>query len=481
MLTTALTPDHVWDPCDISYSNDRLVFENETVVFSLYNINSENLDGIYQDLNEYLEPFCRIYPWFNSPPIFGKFQHKDFHYIYGRLVYQDNINDEWLITALLWDFLKRHPDSYIHVWDSSDFEYLLVECSEMIPDNLEPANSVNMPWINCGTLILINNETERSLSLEEALDNITIGDFQLSRGITERLEAKFSKIRSTYFLEFIHDVEVQLPSEAAQALMSQPFLISRSINEAVKDELETESKTFKHDNLNIQSRKLGVPSLSLNFARAKYSNLRKHGFQQQFEKFLLEALTIGVQNISEKLGSFHRKILSSEDFERIGSRGFLQKVLIEKGMIRGTVEEEKLGFEAKDKLSNTEELDENMLMEGLNKFFNDADTELEGTENYGSDDNIKTRGKKANSDPDIDLDDFFEFFLRDALKLSDEEIQSYANPVLSDNDRKPESNRQKRKTTNFKQYNDDSDYHSDTMTEYSDADNTSGSDSEDGA
>ena len=481
MLTTALIPDHIWHSYDISDFNNRLIFEKETAVFSLYNINPERLDDIYQDLNEYLEPFRRIYPWFHSPPIFDKFQYKDFKYIYGKLVYQDNINDEWLITALLWDFLKRHPDSYIHVWDSSDFEYLLVECSEIIPENLEPVNSLNMPWINCGALVLVINETERSLTMEEALDNITIGEFQISRAITERLEEKFSRIRSTYFLEFIHDVKVQIPWDVAQALTSQPFLISRSINEIVKEEeLEVENKTFRVDNLDLQSRTLAIPSLTLNFAKFKYSNLRKRGFQPQFEEFLLRALIIGLRNITEKLGSFHHRAMSSEGFEGTFSRGFLQSVLIEKGLIKGTVAEETPDFEAKGNLSNTEEIDENVLMEGLNKFFNDADTNWEGIENFGNGEDRETRGEKSNSDPDIDLDDFFEFFLKDALKLSDEEIQSYANPELMNNKGKPESGRGKRRSTSF-EYNNDSDYHSDTATEYFVTNDTSESDSDDNA
>jgi len=475
---TSLDPRYIWDSYNLDELNNQLIFEKETLSFTLFNVNFDKIEKIHTHLQEYLDPFIKYYPWFHSPPVFQQYKHNQISYIYGEFIYQDSLNDEWLLTNLLWEFLTFYPDLYIHLWDSSDFEFILVESSDFIPAWLEPNNSLNRTWINDKTVLIINpNQDLNNLTLEEALDELLEANFKKYPAIASHLKEKLSKINDTFLIDTIYDLEVSLPDQVIQIFAEKPYLVSQSISEFVKESLPLNQslKSIK-DNLLIPT-KIGVPFLSLNLMKFKQMELQStNAMELEFGLLASKILTVGIDNIM-KLGNC---LLKKSNKSPKLSRSVIQDKLIEHGRLSNHIPE---NAEIYNQFENLNEVDvpmnfnESALIERFNDFFKDTTAGLDGIDNTSDeeetaeDQNNQHVKKRIDNDIDIDEDDFFEFFLKDALKLSDKDIEGFHS-----NDSPTNS---KRKLKEFKEYSNDSDYQTDTSTEYDNGAVNDESDTED--
>ncbi|CUM47901.1 unnamed protein product [Debaryomyces tyrocola] len=474
---TSLDPSYIWDSYNLDKLNNQLIFEKETLSFTLFNINFDEIEKIHAHLKEYLDPFIDSYPWFHSPPVFQQYKHKQISYIYGEFIYQECLNDEWLLTNLLWEFLTFYPDLYIHLWDSSDFEFILVESSDFIPTWLEPNNSLNRAWINDKTVLIINpNQELNNLTLEEALEEILDGNFQKYPAIADHLKDKLSKINESFLIDTIYDLEISLPSKVIRIFADKPYLISQSINEFVKESLSPNQNLKSIQNDLFIPTKIGIPFLSLNLMKFKQLELQTTNAQDfDFGLLVSKILTIGVDNIMRLSICLPRKARQLSDL----SRSVIQDKLIECGRLADRVPENTgifHQFENMNEADVSSDFNESALIDRFNEFFKDTTAGLEGINNASS--NEETADKRQNepdngkiNDIEIDEDDFFEFFLKDALKLSDKDIEGFRNATLPTNT--------KRKFTDFKEYSNDSDYQTDTSTEYDDGEENNEIDSED--
>ena len=474
---TSLDPSYIWDSYNLDELNNQLIFEKETLSFTLVNVNFHEIEKIHEHLKEFLDPFIKYYPWFHSPPVFQKFKHKQISYIYGEFIYQECLNDEWLLTNLLWEFLTFYPDLYIHLWDSSDFEFILVESSDFIPPWLEPNNSLNRPWINDKTVLIINpNQELNNLTLEEAIEEILDGNFQKYPAIADHLKDKVSKINESFLIETIYDLEISLPSQVLQIFADNPYLISQSINEFVKESLSpNQNLKIIRNNLFVCT-KIGIPFLSLNLMKFKQLELQtRNALDFDFGLLVSKILTIGLDNIMRLNNCLPIKRSEQSDL----SRSILQDKLIECGRLDERVPENTEIFHQFENINESDvssDFNESALIDKFNEFFKDTNAGLDGINNASS--NEDAADKRTNepdngklNDIDIDEDDFFEFFLKDALKLSDKDITGFRNNNLSTNT--------KRSYKDFKEYSNDSDYQTDTSAEYDDGEEVDEIDAED--
>lgn len=77
------------------------------------------------------------------------------YYLRGETQVGDEIQDEWVVTALLMEITNRFPDVIVRVRDS-DGEFLLIECADALPEWVHPENSDGRVLLRNGTLHLVS-------------------------------------------------------------------------------------------------------------------------------------------------------------------------------------------------------------------------------------------------------------------------------------------------------------------------------------
>jgi hypothetical protein len=82
----------------------------------------------------------------------------------GSTCFGDNIEDEWLIVALLRELTRIFPGSAARVWDN-DGEFILIEAAYGLPSWLKPETSVNRVWLHQGELHIIPLPSRRHPTL----------------------------------------------------------------------------------------------------------------------------------------------------------------------------------------------------------------------------------------------------------------------------------------------------------------------------
>ena len=406
---------HIWLEDD-----DPGVFEQATMAFWIVD---DNISAVFDQLQKYMVPFSR-YPWFHSPPNFALHSYNSNRYLYGNLVYDANVNDEWLLVRLLWEFLQT-VDSYIYLWDSTDGEFVLVEHYETKPEWLEPLNSRNRCWLHHGKLYLSQEDSARLL-LEESIKMIKVGLFGEEKQLSGAFIKQMSLI-SNYYLELVHDIpDISLTKELASHFHLQPWLASRAILAASESKSVVESMDIDSGELPYT---VGLPALTIEMVKfhntgslsEMVSQWLTYGYQ-----ILVDRGVVGDQKPNEKQGASSIDLSRSSYQKELVLRGRLKEIVPEKFELfndenyEAPIEHEEIATHLREMLETTGELSDQEL--------NEDEPDLD--------------------EPDLDepdLDDFFEYFCKHELKLSDEQIQEFVA-----------KERKKR------EYNDDSDYRSDS-------------------
>lgn len=366
-------------------------------------------------LNEYIRLWIR-YPWFYAPPKYELQTNENTLYVYGELAYDSNVNDEWLMTRILWEFLQL-VDSFIYLWDSTDGEYLLVELYETRPTWLEPSTSKNRCWLHHGKLYLSEKDTGRLL-LQEAIKMIKVGLFDNHQELSEAL-ARRLKPAEHYYTDLIYNSpKIRLSKDIASHFYHHPWLISRSI--LVASESNFESMEVDHDE---EEYTVGIPALAMVMAQYHADLL---------SNLLTNWLNNGFHALKDQKIVPH---VSAEDTKIDLSRDSLQQELITSGKLSAKVPENKQFFNKNYKPP--------IEQEEIAAHLRDMVEKSENTQEAEDADQSDVPGEFSDGP---DLDDFFEYFCKHELKLSDEQVQSFVSSLYS---RKRE-------------YNDDSDYSSNT-------------------
>ncbi|CCE83436.1 Piso0_004011 [Millerozyma farinosa CBS 7064] len=450
-METRKDPEFVWDEPSVENVSYQLIFSENTAVFEIFSL-KDDINIIRDELNDHLKPFLDFYPWSNLPPSFSVYKKGDVPYIYGELTYDLNINDEWVITALLWSFSKKFNDIFIHVFDSSDFEFLLVEAAELCPEWLEPSNAFNRIWINSGTILLINpDKRSDALKLNEALSDLFDANFQKYKAISEFYTSKFDGILGKYYFDLVYEVDVLLSDHAFSLICHYPWLISKSISEFSRTGIiNPKNSERKWRGTTFKQRNVALPLLAYKQIELKQTKLLEVGTQIDFTSLVSLSIEEGINSIesSEDWNNFYKG--TAKDV----SRNAIVQNFIRLGLIPNNIDiDVSILSENKPDAEPGNSSDDVEAMDRFKKFFEDNEAGIDGAEND------KTQ-KSSGLSSDIDEDDFFEFFLKEALKLSDDEIQGFRSDATN------ERPKQKRKIHTLKEYNDDSDYETDTSTEY---------------
>ncbi|KAH3678125.1 hypothetical protein WICMUC_001689 [Wickerhamomyces mucosus] len=482
--------DHIWN-----FKEDGVViFEKETLLVTLFQLNPiqtkeesiQEINKIYKDLQNRFKPWIDHYVWDSEPIEFHLVEEKGYNYIYGQLILGDLIDDEWLITKLLFDLTKSYPDLYIHLNDNEG-EFLLVEGYDCLPDWLEPSNSSNRDWINQERILIIPEQyyQDRGLNLIESLKFLEKANYKCIYNIplNERIKNKLidypiKSLQSQIFIEF------EIPRNYAGLLMRKNIL-----NESIFSFSKEIGGNFQQDSYENFERKINTKDL----VKLK---IKITGLCYLFIQHYLQNQELGFDQNSQLITQFVESYInenqleliyspSDDEIKQFNDRGDkLQIELIRLMQLESFVEPKLDHYVERNGNKKEPDTNEAELISKLETFFKDTEAGIKGVNNMDDilssklqeefdqnddstdDEEIDKTAKEFFKDENIDIDedDFFEFFSKEALKLNDEDLAKLRNFSLNDDfkvDEILENKNQSNENGNINYDNDDDDEYED--------------------
>ncbi|ESX01344.1 hypothetical protein KL918_004293 [Ogataea parapolymorpha] len=409
-----------------SYASDELLAP-ETLCFALFYV------GVYKNeaeirtelaqlkhyLNIELRPYVDHYPWHVRPVEYELVDDKHC-FLYGELEYGENMDDLWVVASLLFKFTSRSENIYLHLYDQ-DREFLLIEAAQQVPGWLEPECASNRIWINTRRVVCIPKEycEGRNLDLEEALAFLQSASYRLEvlSDVTEELVRK--KI-ATYPQEALKHIKMEslLVSEyTACRLVRRPAYVAGA---AISHFLEP---------VPILGLRLGgqrpsrLVKLNIRVNAIVYMDLQKYGETAAGMGEIADR-AIEEEGLDENIDGADFEDLLKQHNETI------EQDPLQRELLRYNVIEKRVEWEQPEQVNEERQRYDEDMVEKV-KHFMDRETDWAGagSESDGDDEegdeseSSRIRDYFRQEGVDIDEDDFFEFFCREALQLSKEDME----------------------------------------------------------
>lgn len=411
-------------------------------IFYLDELQATNLPVIekaYEICKEVFHEWALKFPWSEGigPDIHIETipdQENDDSYILGKLCVEDNlVFEEGLVVSLLQQVSNRLNEQYfIKVSDTSG-DFILAECYEDIPEDYNFPIANNRLWINEGKFKLIpkNYLLNEGLTSENALlflqksQESLIEINSISNGIKSKILDKFP----AYYLSNLVRVPLYIENpdylniiRDATQYSSHIFKNVSSLNDATTDSTITPAK----DN------GTSVDVLALK----DHVDVLKYYFEQNdivvdstnFPLYTGRLMCASLQNLIE---SGNITVDYNETTTNLDSPSSSESFKLS----NFDVIDLKADIKPNDDIEPTEDL-----INKLGSFILDESNMDDFTESNEEKKKKSKQGRrnKANTkdidldDVNIDEDDFFEFFLKNALNMKDTELSNYRSEHLRD-------------------------------------------------
>ncbi|CAK7896302.1 hypothetical protein CAAN1_03S02960 [[Candida] anglica] len=492
---------HIWDPEDFIHRNGDLFYSKfgnpgvalfEFAAFWIDPFMSEQkresklANEVMPELDAFLEPFVKHYPFAAKPLTVLLQSHENewdevvHPYLYGSQECPESVDHE-LLRGLIWEFSGRYPDLYIWIGDQ---EYQVCQVYDKLPKWMNSTRTFNRVWVNKKRIIAIPpdrpNIGQPGLPLEIAISTLWTKLYScpqvpiLTKFFNDTGGLKCIKNH----LERIINVEVVLSAQVAQLLSHFPYLIVESYMAGVGNHRPIESTL----SFGKKRKKVSTSESEKIIREWKETNTAVYTIgvpdwiagllEDEPSKQMNETIYVGLEVLARE-DEFLKNSLkvqpnSSFEFKKYDclSRHVLEKILIKKKQLSGHTKEIKFvpppagGVDlAEEELmrtmgsifANKQELEEYLTRDQDDYEQDDEDVD---------EDELDEEVKKSLEGSGISKDDFFEFFLKNALNMNDEEVEVYRTDRTSQPTSKspPPTPPPTRKR---KEYNDDSDYTSD--------------------
>lgn len=395
-------------------------FEQDTLCFTLFHVDpyitkevaESSIIKAEEEISSLLSPYSKHYPWFGSCPSLKIAHHEEFVYLYGSLVYGDDIETMWLIISILQKYSCDKPDIFVHFFDQ-DGEFLLSEAAENLSLWLEPDVATNRVWLNNGHIRVIPNEfmQNEGLKLGEALQFLKKKVFKVAIDpLVDGVILETCKQYPKKALERMHKMHIRVsPSVAETIINNSSSLTSRAVHEYMNTPQLDENTGDQH----------GVYGMDIFLSHSAVSRL--HYSSLSVGAIISRGIDL-LQEMEPELFTNTASQTVDEWNEEHSGYGPLQKVLKERGIIQEFVEEAEV-----DKDKGEDKMNE--LQEKLVSIFSEGADFKEVQEDEGSDsdydqhemDNLMRQLEKDG----ITEDDFFEFFCTQELGLSNDQMESF--------------------------------------------------------
>lgn len=391
-----------------------------------------DLVDVHQTFNclvEFLQPFVKYYPWINSKPKFEVHKHvltnkdgvpKTIEYIYGELINDDEYFDENLLIRIMIQFSMENS-AFIHIWNSTEYEVLLIHTFEAAQDwLLDRTVSMNRTWLHNGEVLVLNNhEDDRFLPLKRAIYQLQNQDYLVSEPMTARLNRE---INHDYNLANIYDVSLKLSPEHRKILYNDPSLIAKIIK-------SQDDKFIDQDISNCEASTV-IPIHAVRLAEIYIQLLKHDNILPQV--VASKMLTYGLV----KLGLRGGEIGDDQPF----SRDLLQNELIKQGRLNLAVPADLKEFFSAFDAEGLDDAKQNALIEEFSTFMDNN----ENVEKILHESDILEEFDNDSSDDEGDIN-------QQLQSLENSEFSDFINYFIENGGDKKR-----------KQYNNDSDYQSDS-------------------
>lgn len=414
------------------------VTDDETVLlFGLFyvdkfmNSNVEYMSRLMTKLQSHVEDWNAHYPWSDFNGIdFRLNEMQDGSYaIMGQLIVEEHAREEEaLIVALLQDFsVQAGPYAFIRICDT-DGDFILMECNDALPEEYEYPHANNRLWLHEGRFKMIPKtfRDTQGLRPEEALLFLKTSSFKLTE--IENLSISISKNMINGFPEKYLSNLKRLPlttedEKLSKVLKANPQIGSLLIRNLLRKDVQIPKVTTS---ASVESLELLVPQrhcdmLSL-FLREEDVREEVISLPLYVGRALCIVLTSLLQ--SEEIFLREREPLLKKDTKESQFSSFKFSYF-------------EPNFEAQPDEDASASVN---ILEQLAKAFKE-DTQSKGLdEDQPGDEYTDEEGKADESCKkyfedekiDIDEDDFFEFFMKEALKMGKENIESLKSSFLDD-------------------------------------------------
>ncbi|CEP60125.1 uncharacterized protein LALA0_S01e03598g [Lachancea lanzarotensis] len=411
----------------------------------------QKLEMTRAQLTELIGIWNRSYPWGNFEGIeVGIIENSDEKpFLFGSLcVERHQEAEERLVVCLLQKLSEQLDSSFFIKTCTSEGEFLLMECHDVLPSEYQYPMGNNRLWIHQGKFKFIPSDLapRRGVRKQEALRFLTNEYFKLSENpsVTERIKkvTGLAYFPDSYVVDNLASLPLCLTDKALESkLRENPKAISLALNNIYMNGQDTKET-------------VDISKLAGNESTVEFKVLISKAQEKFLAGFLRDS---GIDLNSARLPSITGQIIAAslQDLVRndeltldspSGSTPDILSSLKAKGLLNENYVTSGVDFVGalrrddeitnEDAISRMQRLFSNIRMdmesgnaqetdEADNSSDDDDDDNLANTEamNYFRDQNV-----------DIDEDDFFEYFVTEALKLKQsdlEELRQKGNPGIN--------------------------------------------------
>ncbi|KAL6944953.1 hypothetical protein ACO0QE_002395 [Hanseniaspora vineae] len=429
--------------------------EKTTAVFGLFFIDkymldiSTELQTVYDQLQQFLSRWNQIFPWnmyYGISVDIVKTQ-QGMSYIVGSLCVDDNAEiEETFMVGILSQFTRelKNDKVFIRILDSEG-DFLMADCFETVPEEYEYPIATNRLWLNSGHFIMIPKDIyypSRGLTLDESIDFLERAFFKCVgiSGVTNVLDTKYGEHFCDNFLKnTLCLVKITLRNKQYYEYLKQnPKLFTPILKNAYVLSASPTRVFAKHSTINeTELFELALPTSS------SYGNVLT---------MLLAPKNFSESSLSQSIGELVEKSLS--DMMQNGDVDFTHECEEKNNgtiSIDHTPEFKSLpSFEP-----NSEFIDNLKNEENTENLLNQLNTYLEKSQSQPPEDKTADNKKQQQSNEDddededededdqardylnnenagINEDDFFEFFLQNALNLKGKDLNQFRNMENTD-------------------------------------------------
>ncbi|SCV05806.1 LANO_0H15588g1_1 [Lachancea nothofagi CBS 11611] len=413
----------------------------------LYDQSSEELLSIKNKLLNLISVWNNYYPWGNYACIEVKVVENpdEQSYLFGFLNVEGHQEEEFLVVCLLRKLSKTlGPSVFIKVC-SSEGEILIMECHDILPKEYEYPRGNNRLWIHEGNFKIIPLELapSRGLRREEALSFLMSSYFKLTEvpEISKRLAERTNMENFPQSqLENLIWLPLEIKDETCFKLIyDKPQMISLVLKNILENGLDLDMANIKESgNCRSLTTLISLPQGKI------------------LSSFLVDS---GVDFASSDLPFINGNIVSASLQELIRNgdvkdqpspiyttdQPTLLSELKKETSLNADCNIREIDFAALQQSGNSQSTDEDAVSR-MQRLFTNIRMDLAGgkeDENVAEEvdseaDSNSIADREATNyftkeNVDIDEDDFFEFFLTEALKVKKEDLESYRQ------ENKPES------------------------------------------
>lgn len=387
------------------------------------------LETLLEKAQNLLQVWNLNYPWSEYNKIYLRYEELENQepFIFGQLCVEDNVRDEEsLIVALLQRLSSELGQQvFIRVCDT-DGDFILAEVNDAIPEEYEYPMANNRLWLHEGNFKMIPTyfHPDRGLRPQEALKFLEESYFKCLEieKINTAVSTQMTKGYPNQYLSTLVRLPLMLEDKECYKILTVnrqiiSFLLKNLMKEDVKVSAQAPEETIYTAEFLVPQSHCDLLSLFLDEKDLrKDSNLLPLYCGRAISQVLRTLLESGVVLLED--------IAIKEEENMTGNSMFATRNFKSASLNSMVTQDNDIGFDEK-------------IMEKLNDFFTDGfavDDGYDSTKNSSF--NLPDEDKSEYSDGaskqyfkdqnvGIDEDDFFEFFLKDALKLKNESISSF--------------------------------------------------------